>query len=281
METLVSVSRVNAGLESKPSMKENQFLIGAAQWDVQLGDPEKNFMYLERFAREAAAAGVKLLVLPELWPISFDIKNPRASAWTQRSLDRASALSRELGLILVGSALDFSNGRVFNRSVLFDSGDEKGSYRKVHLFSPTGEPKAFAHGDSAPPVIDTAIGRVGLVICYDIRFPETIRKLYEQEVDIITVPAQWASARIEHWKALLIARAIENQSYVIGANRCGMETQGGRDIRFPGSSMVIDSWGEILGCAEAGPGWISAEFSRARLDQVRREVPARRDCRKL
>lgn len=259
---------------------ETSSQIAAAQWDIRLGDLAANLHSMERFAREAAAAGVKLLVLPELWPVSFDTKREAAIADSHRAIERLAALSRELNLIFVGSLFESSEGKLYNRATIVMGGKEIASYRKRHLFSPTGEPAAFARGDADPSVVDTPLGRVGVVICYDIRFPETVRKTYAQEVDILAVPAQWAAPRLDHWRALLVARAIENQCYVVGANRCGVEEQGGRRNPFPGHSLILDPWGEILAEGSSDPGWIGAEYSSQRLAEVRRLVPARRDSRK-
>lgn len=254
--------------------------IAAAQWDIRLGDLQANLTWMERFAREAASVGVKFLVLPELWPVSFDTKRDAAIAESQTALDRAQRLSEELGLILIGSSLEREGGKLYNGASIFEKGRLLASYRKIHLFSPTGEPRAFARGETDPPVVETSIGRVGVVICYDVRFPETVRKAYAQEVDILAIPAQWATPRLDHWRALLVARAIENQCYVVGANRCGAEEQGGRENRFPGHSLLLDPWGEVLAEGGGEPGWIHADCSAARLEEVRRLVPARRDLRK-
>lgn len=253
--------------------------IGAVQWDLRLGNARENLTWIERFAREAAAGGVKLLVLPELWPVSFDTKREAAIAESERALERVQALSAEQGLILIGSSLERAGSKLYNRATIFEKGRLLASYRKTHLFSPTGEPAAFARGEADPPVVETSLGRVGVVICYDIRFPETVRKAYAQEIDILTVPAQWATPRLDHWRALLVARAIENQCYVVGANRCGSEEQGGRANAFPGHSLVLDPWGEVLAEGTESPGWICGEFSEKRLEEVRRLVPARRDAR--
>lgn len=253
--------------------------IGAVQWDLRLGDVRENLIWMERLAREAAATGVKLLVLPELWPVSFDTKREAAIADSERALEHVRALSAELGLILIGSSLERAHGKLYNGATIFEAGRLLASYRKTHLFSPTGEPAAFARGEADPPVVETSIGRVGVVICYDIRFPETVRKAYAQEVDILAVPAQWATPRLDHWRALLVARAIENQCYVVGANRCGSEDQGGRANHFPGHSLVLDPWGEVLAEGAGSSGWICGEFSRKRLAEVCRLVPARRDAR--
>jgi predicted amidohydrolase len=120
-----------------------------------------------------------------------------------------------------------------------------GVYRKVHLFEPMGEGQYLTAGE-APLSVDLPWGTLGCAICYDLRFPELFRRYFIDGAKLIVIPAEWPEARIEHWRALLRARAIENQAFVIGCNRVG-EYNG---TRFGGHSMIIDPWGDLV--AEAG-----------------------------
>ena len=128
---------------------------------------------------------------------------------------------------------------------MVDSGRLAGTYRKLHLFSLLGEDKAFDSGDSWL-LANTSIGKVGVIICYDLRFPELSRRLALEGAQMICVPAQWPKPRQEHWRTLLRARAIENQLFMVACNACG---QIGK-LDFFGMSMIIDPKGEVL--AEGG-----------------------------
>jgi omega-amidase len=138
-----------------------------------------------------------------------------------------------------------SGEKVYNTAYLIDRGSLAGSYRKLHLFSLMGEDRSLDSGDSIM-VANTSIGKIGAMICYDLRFPELARRLALEGADIIVVPGEWPKPREEHWRTLLKARAIENQLFVIAANCCGVVGK----LDFFGQSLVIGPKGEIL--AEGG-----------------------------
>ena len=154
-------------------------------------------------------------------------------------------LSRELKLVIVGSMPEPHGDKVFNTAYVVDNGRWPGIYRKLHLFSLLGEDKAFDSGDSWL-LAETSIGKIGVIICYDLRFPELSRRLALEGAQVICVPAQWPKPRQEHWRTLLRARAIENQLFVVASNACGLIGK----LDFFGMSMIIDPKGEVL--AEAG-----------------------------
>ena len=122
---------------------------------------------------------------------------------------------------------------------------------------------------------DTALGRMGLMICYDLRFPELARTLALSGARILIVPAQWPKARAMHWQTLLRARAIENQVFIIGANRTGSD----EDLSFPGLSAIIDPWGQVLAEAKDKDGIILAELDMNRVTQAREQIPVMTDRR--
>ncbi|MBI5852731.1 MAG: carbon-nitrogen family hydrolase [Planctomycetes bacterium] len=251
------------------------------QFDVRRGEVEQNLAAVESLLREAAAGGARIAVLPEMWTCSFvperDDAVLRASS---RAEVRLLELSAELGLMVVGSAPHVDAGQVFNRAQLIDAGRVLGEYRKIHLFSPIGEHRCHVAGCD-PLVVDTRFGRVAVAICYDIRFPELVRYYFHRQADILLVPAQWPEARSDHWRCLVKARAIENQLFVVGCNRIGVEAsnRGDEQLVFPGDSRVVDPMGAVIasGAGEAAPIFADLELRRVRM--MRRILPIAKDRR--
>lgn len=218
----------------------------AVQFNIALGDIESNLSHVVGTLRRLAQQGVELAVLPEMWSCGFAYRELNALAErTPELVARLSELSRELSMVIVGSLPEAHGDKVFNTAYLLDRGALAGSYRKLHLFSLMGEDRSLDSGDSIL-VADTSVGRIGVMICYDLRFPELARRLALEGAEIIVLPGEWPKPREEHWRTLLRARAIENQLFVIAANCCG--TVGKLD--FFGQSLIIGPQGEIL--AEAG-----------------------------
>ncbi len=251
------------------------------QFDVRRGDVEHNLAAVEQQLRIAAAEGATLAVLPEMWTTSFladrDAAIVRASA---RAEIRVLELSAELDMMIVGSAPHVDAGQTFNRAQLVDRGRVVGEYRKIHLFSPIGEHRYHVAGGE-PLVVDTRFGRVAIAICYDIRFPELIRYFFHRQADLLLVPAQWPEARSDHWRSLMKARAIENQLFVIGANRTGIEQslRGDDQLVFPGDSRVIDPMGNVVAAGSGGSSPVFADLELRRVRLMRRILPIAKDRR--
>jgi len=171
------------------------------------------------------------------------------------------------------------DGRVRSACWVFDdTGVEVGRYDKIHLFDVDvndnhgsyRESQQFEAGIS-PQFVDTPAGRVGLSICYDLRFPQLYSWLAEAGVQILTVPAAFTfKTGKAHWELLLRARAVENQCYVIAANQTGVHSKGRETW---GHSMIIDPWGTVIACAEDGEGVISAEINLRALSDIRSAMP--------
>ncbi|GAA4647782.1 carbon-nitrogen hydrolase family protein [Kistimonas scapharcae] len=235
----------------------------------------------------ASDQGAELAVLPECFSClegnlkALGMEEGRSSTVQQFLSDQ----SRALGLWIIGgttpcsSQEPTSDERHFASCFVYDpEGRQQARYNKMHLFDVEvadgkgtyRESDSYRHGDQVVSV-ETAVGKVGLSVCYDLRFPELYRVLSAQDADIFTVPAAFTRVTGEaHWEVLLRARAIENQCFVMAANQCGHH---GKSRETWGHSMIIDPWGDIL--AEAGdePGIIMAELDMARLAEVRRQMP--------
>jgi omega-amidase len=218
----------------------------AIQFNVKQGDVDANLAYVRAALKRAADQGAQLAVLPEMWSSGFAYRNLNELALrTAGIVEELLELSRQLKLVIVGSMPEPNGDKVFNTAYVVDNGRLAGTYRKLHLFSLLGEEKAFSGGDQWL-LADTSVGKIGVIICYDLRFPELSRRLALEGAQVICVPAQWPKPREEHWRALLRARAIENQLFVVSANVCGLVGK----LDFFGMSMIINPKGEVL--AEVG-----------------------------
>ena len=218
----------------------------AIQFNVKQGDVDANLTYVRAALKRAADQGAQLAVLPEMWSSGFAYKQLNELALrTAAIVEELLELSSRLKLVIVGSMPEPNGDKVFNAAYVVDNGRLAGVYRKLHLFSLLGEDKAFSGGDQWL-LADTSIGKIGVIICYDLRFPELSRRLALEGAQVICVPAQWPKPREEHWRTLLRARAIENQLFVVSANTCGMVGK----LDFFGMSMIINPKGEVL--EEAG-----------------------------
>ena len=255
----------------------------AFQFDVTT-DPLANLAAVEAGLARAAEVGVELVVLPELWPTSFPPSggaDEAALAASERARERVRELSAELFLCVAGSGYGRTAGLPTNRLTVHDRGDEVLAYDKIHLFTPTAEREAFSAGDAPPPTVPTSVGRLSGVVCYDLRFPELFRVPFRAGAEIVVLPAQWPAARAVHWRALVVARAVESQCFLIACNRLGSALIGRRRLQldFPGNSLVVSPHGEVLAEGAGEEGLITAELE---LDEVRRyrtRVPVQKDER--
>jgi omega-amidase len=247
-----------------------EITIALAQMDIALGKPEQNAATARALAVKAAAQGAELLLLPELWATGYDLS--RVSEYTA-ALDAGhfalmADLARTQHLYVAGTALEANpHGKPFNTAAVYGpDGAQLGAYRKVHLWAPLGEVEHMTAGD-ALPVFDLPWGRVALAICYDLRFPELWRRYADAGAQLILIPAEWPVQRVEHWRLLLRARAVENQYFVVGCNRVGRDVDG----EFGGHSAAVDPWARLLVEGGAEPGLFLATLA---LDEVAR-------CRRL
>lgn len=226
---------------------------GFLQFDVQLGDNVANLAAVRRGLATLNPAGPALIVLPELWGAGFDYPNlPAHCGRTPELLAALQVEAARYGIHLAGSLPEAGEDRdgcrrVFNTLYIVGSAGVAGKIRKQQLFAPMGEDGPFAAGDNPSPVT-TALGLVAGQVCFDLRFPELTRLQAARGAQLMVVSGQWPAARREHWRLLLQARAIENQLFVVGCNRCG-ETEA---TKFGGHSMIIAPDGTVL--AEAGEG---------------------------
>jgi predicted amidohydrolase len=250
-------------------------------------DRYRNLAAAEALVRAAVADGATLVALPE----HFDLRGtPEDYDREAEPLDASEAvtwareLARELRVDLIaGSTNERRPGhdKVSNTSLHVDpQGDIKAVYRKVHLFDVTVGDTAYRESDSDEPgdelvTAEAADGtRLGLSVCYDVRFPELYRILALNGALVLTVPANFTRTTGEaHWEILLRARAVENQAFVIAPAQAG-EWPPGQPAY--GNSMIVDPWGEVLARAGGGdePTFVAADLDFARLAEVREKLPS-------
>lgn len=246
-----------------------KYTTGIVQFDVITGEPEINLTTVFQGIETLAEKGARLAILPEMFSCSFDNENlPKYSSQTPGILDRLLTVSQKQRILIAGSLPEEEEGQIFNTLFLIEPSGKIHRYRKIHLFSLTGEHLFYTRG-TRPVVCETEIGKIGMMICYDLRFPELCRRLTDLGAEMVIVSAQWPLVRVEHWETLLRARAIENQIFIAAANRCGR----GDGLDFPGHSRIISPWGKILSEAGADESVIYAETDPEELDQARATIP--------
>lgn len=247
----------------------------AVQFNVKPGNVDANLVHVRDALGRASARGAHLVVLPEMWSSGFSGKNLATLAMgTAGIVEELLEISRTLGLVIVGSMPEPHGDRVFNTIHLIDNGRLAGVYRKIHLFSLLGEDRVFSAGDGVL-LAETSVGKIGVIICYDLRFPELSRRLAIEGAQILCVPAQWPNPRSEHWRTLLLARAIENQLFVVAANACGMVGK----LDVCGMSLIIGPRGEVLAEAGAEETEISAPLDMGDMADWRTQIPCLTDRR--
>ena len=246
-------------------------------------DMAPNLATAGRLIGEAAAAGAQLVALPEYFPLIGATDADRLAA---REVDGSgpiqdflAAAAQKHGLWLVGGSIPLvanDPAKLRNSCLVFDpQGKRVARYDKIHLFG-------FRKGDEAYDeaatiergnrvvAFESPLGRIGIAICYDLRFPELFRAL--GEVDLLVLPAAFTETTGRaHWEMLLRARAVENQCYVLASAQGGQHPNG---RMTHGNSMVIDPWGEVLARMDKGEGVVVAELNRLRLVEVRTSLPA-------
>lgn len=263
------------------STADRDFLAACVQFDVRPGDVATNCAAMRAGIDEAVSAGAKMCVLPELWSTSFlpqfDDDVVREAQEGEREL---AELSRTHGLVTVASTIEVVDEVVFNTAHVYDHGERLASYRKIHLFSPNLEHRRHGAGDR-PCLVDTSLGRVGVLICYDLRFPELARYYFHRGAELLAIPGQWPEARAQHWRTLLRARAIENEMFVLGCNRTGQEPsqRNAEPMPFPGDGRIIDPTGEVLASGSGDAGAVVAMIEMRKVRTMRRILPIERDQR--
>ncbi len=251
-------------------------------------DKKGNLDKIVRYIDEAVNRGVQLIALPE----NFSYLQREGDPWDfSETLDgEVISLLKSLAIkhqvyILAGSIPEtiINTNKIYNTSCLINNeGNIVGSYRKIHLFDVILSPdKEYRESNFVEPggdvvVLDTPWCKVGLSICYDLRFPELYRILTFRGAKIIFIPSAFVNQTgCKHWEILLRARAIENQVYIVAPNQYGYHGKGRSSF---GDSMVIDPWGTPIARSSDKEGFIIAEIDLDYLDEVRKKIPCSEHC---
>ncbi len=248
--------------------------VAAVQFDIAWEDKPANHAIVERMLREAGIGDGTYVLLPELGDTGFSFDLPKIV--DERSLTWARTLARELGIwIQPGFAEHGSDGKGRNcAAVISPQGEILGIYRKVHPFSYGRESQHYSGGDRIL-IRDCDGAAVCPMICYDLRFPELWRTAAAAGAEVFTLAANWPDTRKAHWRALLVARAIENQAYVVAVNRVGTDPS----LQYAGGSMIVTPTGEILDEAGESTQVLTGVLDLDALRSWRAEFPMLRDVR--
>ncbi len=251
--------------------------VSLAQIHIKAGDPRSNWTAMQDLTNESARRGCELIVLPELWDNGYalDKAKENASSLSTGLFAQVAALSRNSNIHVIGSMLEKRGVGVYNSTAVFSPrSGVMGAYRKIHLFGPLNEPQYLSPGES-PLTVDLPWGRTGFAICYDLRFPELFRRYAVEGAKVVIIPAEWPHPRLNHWRTLLQARAIENQMFIIACNRVG-ESLG---TTYCGHSMIVDPWGEFVCEGGEGEMLLSARINTDMVDEIRAKMPVLADRR--
>jgi deaminated glutathione amidase len=263
-------------------MDERKMVAAAIQMSSTT-DKEENKGTAEALIREAASAGAQLVALPELWSChGLDkVYRENAEPIPGPTTDFLGDLARELGVYLLGGSIlegGRDSERLSNTSTFFDpSGEMTAVYRKIHLFDVKVSEKEYLESANIAPgseIVAAKAGaaKLGLSVCYDVRFPELYRLLALRGAEILAVPAAFTlQTGKDHWEILLRARAVENQAFVIAPAQWGQKADGRWTY---GRSMIVDPWGTVLATCPDRDGYALATLDLDYLDRFRTEFPA-------
>lgn len=257
-----------------------QLHIALIQADIEIGNVQANMDNMLAMMEKAAAANHKpdVIVLPEMWNTGYALDRIQelADPMGQETSSMLSEFARKHRIQVVGgSVAERIEDRIYNSMYVFNrNGEQIAKYSKIHLFRLMDEEK-FLQAGQQTVTFDLEEMKAGASICYDIRFPELSRTLALGGAQVLFVPAEWPHPRLHHWRTLLIARAIENQMYVVACNRVG--TSGETD--FFGHSLIIDPWGEIIAEGDERETIVTGMLDCKLTDEVRGRIPVFEDRR--
>ncbi|SFE79211.1 carbon-nitrogen family hydrolase [Alteribacillus iranensis] len=246
------------------------------QMDIIPGKPEENCKKVEQWIKETVQEhAVDAVVLPELWTTAYTLDELSELAEDENN-DKILTFLQELAgtykiLLFGGSyAVKTSKGVVNRAPVITSDGETAEIYDKIHLVPMLDEPSYLTAGEKHPVMVESQNLKAMVGICYDLRFPELFRPLAAEGANVIVIPAEWPASRASHWEALLRARAIENQTYVVGCNRAGSYN----GTEFAGCSMVIDPLGNTIKKASADrEETVVAELDFDLTSETRKNIP--------
>ena len=259
--------------------------VALGEYDIGWHDPGTSLERARALVADAARAGARLVVLPEMTTTGFTMDTAQATPLATGHAGRLAAIAAESGVWLIasvaatepaplgsGGAAAREGTRAVNAAIVVDpAGAVVAVYRKQKLFAFAGEHEHYAPGSDKVVVTIDGV-RIAPLVCYDLRFPELFRAL-AREVDAFVLVANWPAARRLHWDTLTRARAIENQAYVVAVNRIGT----GGTIVYDGGSMAWDPWGDPLPEASSPSGIRLVTIDPSHVAAIRGKYPFLRD----
>lgn len=244
--------------------------IAIYQMEILPGEPEKN---IEKVANWLSTLDdVDIAVLPEMWNTSYTLEKlvNITSEEGQREIEKLSELAKQYQINIVGGSIAVRvEDKIYNRAIVINkNGEHIHQYDKLHLVPMLDEPNYLTQGNNIS-IFEIDNVKMGVIICYDLRFPEISRKLALEGIEVLFVVAEWPIERISQFEKLLYARAIENQVYVIASNSIGKCD----DTVFGGKSMVINPLGEATTKIILGEGTIQATVNIEEIRNIRTKIP--------
>jgi len=257
--------------------------VSLIQMDIKRGNPRLNWPRAQTFLSQAKQQGAQLAILPELWDAGFALKQAKefASSLSGGLFAQLAALSKQLDLFITGSMLEKRGLGVANCAPMVSpTSGIVGAYRKAHLFRPMQEDQYLTAGEGTVN-LNLPWGQTALAICYDLRFPELFRRYAVEGAKVILLPCQWPEPRLEHYRTLLRARAIENGVFIVAVNRVGgdVDEETGQETRYFGHSSVIDPFGNLVLEAGAEEGLYNVRFDLALCEKAQKAIPVLEDRR--
>jgi omega-amidase len=247
------------------------------QTDILWEDKRANYENVLQLLQNASPPPGSLIILPEMFATGFSMNiQVIAEGENRLTQDFLSRLATDFKAFVLGGVVTrHSDGRGLNQAVIYKpSGEELARYSKLHPFSYAGETDYYAPGQDIE-IFTCNHFTIAPFVCYDLRFPEAFRAATRKGAHVLVVIANWPAPREEHWSCLLRARAIENQAFVVGINRCGTDP----NHSYSGRSCIIDPRGVTIADAGSREGWIEAELDLQELLSYRSEFPALADMR--
>lgn len=252
--------------------------ITCLQMDIAFGNPSENYQNAERLIEEAMKERPDIIVFPELWTTGYDLTrlDTIADKGAVNTIDFLKKAAKKYQVHFVGGSVANQGEQGVKNTLLIinNKGQLVHSYSKLHLFKLMDEHLYLEAGEEKG-LFELDNRLFGGVICYDIRFPEWIRSHTSKGAEALFVVAEWPAPRLSHWRSLLIARAIENQCFVIACNRSGHDPNN----EFAGHSMIIDPWGDVIAEAGATEEILSAIIELDLVKNIRKQIPIFEDRR--
>lgn len=250
--------------------------VAALPLAIEWADKDANIAAVEK-ALEKLPAGTDVIVLPELFSTGYsddpDVLAALAERNTGATVDKIKEWAARTGAAIAGSYLASTHPKIYNRGFFIEPSGEETFYDKRHLFSLSKEAQLFAPGDERPRIVRFRGWNISLIVCYDLRFPVWCR-CRQGEYDLLLVTANWPKARGYAWEHLLIARAIENQCCVVGANRGGSDVYGD----YSNMTYIFDGRGMAVGVQPVDCPFIVADLDGERQKSYRRNFPVLNDA---